>query len=140
MSDVLTIEVKNRLLETKNQIQIYHYFTRLSDKVAWNQSITFPLMRLASGGREDFLEISIVKNQNKSIDELVDTCLIDIPAWVNREFISEEKIGVAILHEEHGRTLVKIFHSPCTWKLKVLRPPYSNPQNGDQIIIGDEKK
>ena len=85
MDNVLTIEIKNRLVDTGKCIQVYHNYTRITDTVCYNHSITLPLQTAAANREEDYLKISTME---KSSAVKVDY-VIDLPAWANFDFLSE---------------------------------------------------
>ncbi|MFC2141150.1 hypothetical protein ACFLQP_02515 [Acidobacteriota bacterium] len=130
MAEGFNITVKNKLLEEKRYINVYHQSTKSAHIISYDNSITLPLGTVEES---DFLYISAVKSQGN----LWKACLINVPSWADFEFSLDGK--VAIVHSnDKDRTILKIPPGPPTWQLKMTQSTaVLMGRLSDHIIIRD---
>ncbi|UCH97159.1 MAG: hypothetical protein JSV88_10000 [Candidatus Aminicenantes bacterium] len=130
MSKKVEITVENKLIMEKRDINVYHHSTRSAHMLSHNSSITFPFQ---TADENDYLHISVVSGPGF----LENTCLIDVPSWIDFELSIEGKAAVT---HTRNRILVKLPPGPPSWELKMTRTTAPlNTRLQDKVIIGDEE-
>ncbi|UCH97527.1 MAG: hypothetical protein JSV88_11930 [Candidatus Aminicenantes bacterium] len=132
MTNVIIIEVKNRLEITRKCLEVYRHYSGITDTVYYNHSITLPLQTSARNRQEDYLEISTVEKS----PGLTADCVIDLPAWANFDFLSGESVKIALTHLKE-RILLKITPGTFPWELKISMPTGAIVPKHDDVTIGD---
>lgn len=130
MAKKINITIENKLVMEKRDMSVYHHSTKSAHMISYNSSVTLPLRTVLE---DDYLHISIVTGpgnlKNKSI--------VNIPAWLDFEFLSEGNISVA---HSGDRTLLKISPGLPMWQLKMTRSLSSlTKQSSDSVTIGDDR-
>ena len=130
MTEEFDITVKNKLIEERRYINVYHQSTRSAHLISYNSSITLPLGTVEES---DYLYISAVRSNGN----LWKTCLINIPSWADFEFSSDGKVAIAHSNDA-DRTILKVPPGPPTWQLKMTQSTaVLMGKLSDNIIIGD---
>lgn len=129
MTKDININVENKFLLGKRDINVYHHSSGKAHMLRYNNYITLPL-KLAV--EEDYLYISIVMGpghlENKSV--------VNLPSWADFEFSSR---GNATLIHSGDRILLKIPPGPPVWQLRMTRSLSSSiDQPSDFVTIGDD--
>lgn len=134
MDNVLTIEIKNQLGNTRKCIKVYHHYTRITDTVCFNHSITLPLQNTAANRQEDYLKISTMETSGG----VTANCLIDLPAWANFDFLSGQRVGITLTHSNE-RILLIITPGILPWDLKISKPTGAIIPKYDHVTISDNQ-
>ena len=130
MAEEFNITVKNKLIEERRYINIYHRSTRSAHLISYNSSITLPLGTVEEN---DYLYISAVRSNGN----LWKACLINVPSWADFEFSSEGKVAIAHSNDA-DRTILKVPPGPPTWQLKMTQSTAAfMGKLSDNIIIGE---
>jgi hypothetical protein len=134
LTHVLIIDVKNKLLNTRGCIEVYHHYTRITDTVNYNHSITIPLQRTTANQQEDYLRIELVGDsvQGKAV------YLVDLPSWVNYYFSAGKIKGITVTNENE-RILLKVATGASAWGLKISRPTGAITVKNDYVTISDHQ-
>jgi hypothetical protein len=130
MSKKININIENRLVMEKRDINVYHLSTRSAHLISFDSSITLPLGPVIEG---DYLHISIVNGPGPLEGKYV----LNLPSWADFEFSSRGDVTVA---HSGTRTLVKIPPGLPVWQLRLTRS-LSSPigRFPDRVIIGDDQ-
>lgn len=141
MREEIEITVENKLITEKRDLNVYHHSTRSAHIISHNSSIILPLK---TDEEDDYLHISVVKGPGG----LGNDCLINLPSWVDFQFISQEGVtGITLAHSHDcsvDTILLKIPPGPPAWDLKITKPisVSSGSQSaltGNKVTIGDTR-
>ena len=127
MAKKLDITIENRLVIEKRDMNIYHNATRSAHMIGYDSSITLPFKPIIE---DDYLYISIVSGPG----QLVNKSVVNLPSWIDFEFLSEGKITVSHLSD---RTLLIIPPGLPGWQLKLTRS-LTNIKKGNHCVIISE--
>ncbi len=130
MTKEIHINIENRLVMEKRNMNIYHHSTRSAHMLGFDGSITLPLGPVIE---DDYLHISIVKGPGPLEGKYV----LNLPSWADFEFSSRGDVAV---HHSGDRTLVKVPPGLPVWQLRMTRS-LSLPTGrvSDRVTIGDEQ-
>lgn len=124
------ITIENRLAMEKRHLNVHHSTIR-SHVVSFNNSET---ISLAPVSQDDYILVSAHPGRRDSVWQ---DCLINLPAWVDFEFLTEGK--VTLIHSGN-RILVRKPSGPPTWHLRLTRPIRETATvRKDFLIIGDDE-
>ena len=129
MTKEININIENRLVMEKRDINVYHYSTRSAHLISFDSSITLPLRPAIE---DDYLHISIVNGPG----HLERKYVLNIPSWADFEFSSRG--DVTVVHSGY-RTLVKIPPGLPMWQLRLTRSlSFHIGWFPDRVTIGDD--
>jgi hypothetical protein len=129
MTKEINIIIENKLTSEKRDMNVYHHSTRSAHIISFDSSVTLPLRSIIE---DDYLYISIVSGPGN----LEKKSVVNLPAWVDFEFLSEGKLTVTHSGE---RTLLKIPAGLPEWQLKLTRSVTSLiDRPADRVTIGDD--
>lgn len=111
MTEKIEINVENKLITEKRDMNVYSHSTRSAHLISYGSSIPLPLEPDVD---DDYIHISPVSGPGR----LGLTSVVDLPSWVNFEFSSEGKLTVI---RSGDRTLLKIPPGLPLWQLKMTR-------------------
>ncbi len=111
MKKGIDITIQNKLIMEKRDMNVYHHASKSAHMISFNSSVTLPLRPVIDA---DYLYISIVSGPG----HLETDSLVNLPSWVDFEFLSDGKL--AVVHS-HGRTFLKIPPGLPGWQLKLTR-------------------
>lgn len=124
------ITVRNRLVAEKRDVNVYHHAAKSANLISCNSSIT---LALRPDEEDDYLHLSVVRGPGK----LGQDCVIDLPSWVDFEFLS---IGSGSLSRLRDRVRLIIPPGPPVWQIKITRPSgLDDTPTKDYIILGDSE-
>ncbi len=131
MTDKIEINVENKLITEKRDMNVYSHSTNSAHLISYGSSIPLPLEPDVD---DDYLHISIVSGPG----QLELTSVVDLPSWANFEFSSEGKLTVI---RSGDRTLLKIPPGLPLWQLKMTRSISSLKRrlsvHKDRLIVRD---
>jgi hypothetical protein len=128
MSKKMNITIENKLVLEERDMSVYHQATRSAHMISHDSSVTLPLEPAAA---EDYLYISIIGGPG----HLKRVNIVDMPSWVDFEFLTEGKVGVS---HSNNRTLVKIAPGLPGWQLKLKRSVFHYKGGTDRVIICED--
>ncbi len=128
MAKKINITIENRLIKEKRDMNVYHNATRSAHMIGYDSSITLPFKPALEN---DYLYISIVSGPGN----LECKSVINLPSWVNFQFLSEVKL--AVTHSD-DRTFLIIHPGLPGWELKLTRPDSSDRRGDDRVIISED--
>ena len=129
MPKEINITIENRLITGKRDMNVYHHSSKSAHMIGHNSSVTLPLRPVLE---DDYLYISIVSGPGS----LEKRSVINLPAWVDFEFLSEGKL--AVTHSDE-RMLLKIPAGLPGWQLKLTRSSSRFKQTDCRVTICEDE-
>ena len=129
MPKEIKITIENKLVMGKRDMNVYHHSSKSAHMISHNSSVTLPLRPVIE---DDYLYISIVSGPGS----LERKSVVNLPAWVDFEFLSEGKLAVAYSGE---RILLKIPPGPPGWQLKLTRSSSRFKQTTGRVTVCDDE-
>jgi hypothetical protein len=129
MMNEIKFTIENKLVTEKRDMNVYHHASRSAHMISHN---SFVNLTLRPDMEDDYIYISIVSGPGSLERESV----VNLPTWVDFEFLSEGKLLVTHSGE---RTLLKIPPGLPDWKLKLTHSSISFDQTSDRVTIGDSQ-
>ena len=128
MAKKIDITIENKLVIEKRDMNVYHNATRSAHMISYDSSVTLPFK---PDIENDYLYISIVSGPGL----LVSKSMVDLPSWVNFEFLSEGKLTVT---RSDDRTFLKIPPGLPGWQLKLTCTDVIGKRGADRVIISED--
>lgn len=129
MPEGKVIEVKNKLVQEKRDLNIYHHATRSAYLISHSNVVK---VALGDFGEGDYLHISVVSGPGN----LVKDAWIDMPSWCD---FSVTGLSNGEISHRGDRTYVRIPPGPPDWKLEIKgSPAHAGKEIKNHITIGDE--
>ena len=129
MMKKINITIENKLIIEKRGMNVYHHSTKGVHLIDYNRSVTVPLQSVI---KNDYLYISLVCGPGKLERQNV----VDMPAWMNYEFLSEGKFSA--IHQD-DRIILTVPAGLPEWKLKLTRPASQSKSCADRVTIRDDQ-
>jgi hypothetical protein len=130
MPEEITITIKNKLIEEKRDLNVYHHADKGAYMISHNNSINVPLGTDEDG---DYLHLSIVSGPGS----LEKDCWINMPSWCD---FSVSGLGNGDLVHSGSRTMLRIPPGPPVWQLKITRSSgQASSPTDDYVTIGDKE-
>lgn len=124
----IIISIENNLVIEKRDLNVYHHASRGAHLIGWKSFISLPLRSVESN---DYLYFSIVGGPGAMIMK----CLVNLPAWLSFEFISEGKLTV---HHSEGRILLHIPSGLTGWQMKLTHSASGFRKYTGTVSISEE--
>jgi len=128
MAKKIDITIENKLVIEKRDMNVYHNATRSAHMISYDSSVTLPFKPSVEN---DYLYISIVSGPGS----LECKSLVNLPSWVNFEFLSEGKLTV---NHSDDRIFLKIPPGLPGWQLKLTCSDSIGKREADSVIISED--